>query len=487
MEYRMKKLSILLIASLSAFASGPATDTASVLARILVEKGVIGPADQNAVESASQTERVDVLIVLLQDKGVLASADLARLSGMSASAKPTSLSQTTTPAERSDPSPPVTADSRFPVTVYGTLLTNAVFNAALGNIQDIPLFASKQGSDASGGDKNFAMTARQSRFGLRYQGPDVRGAKLIGQLELDLLGGKAAFPNGISMDIVRLRLAFGRLDWKSVSLVAGQDWSIFAPLNPTTFAQFAIPGLSSSGNPWIRAPQIRAEFRHSFSETSAIQWQIAAADPNMGDYPSAFLSTRTPGIGERGRMPGLDTRLNFTRRADERNFSLGLSSHYGRGKNLGMIDKANVQRPVDSWGVAADYALPLSKFFTLSGEAFEGRALGLFNEPAGEAILPVGTRGEHGVETRGGWAQASVNLNAMWQINLAYGIDVPNASQLRVGDRFRNQTYVGNVIYKFSPNVTFALEYRRLLTDFRNQAEANERGDHVNLAAAYTF
>jgi hypothetical protein len=46
---------------------------------------------------------------------------------------------------------------------------------------------------------------------------------------------------------------------------------------------------------------------------------------------------------------------------------------------------------------------------------------------------------------------------------------------------------MGNVMYKYSPNVTFALEYRRFLTDFRNQLLADERGDHVNLAIAYTF
>ena len=97
-----------------------------------------------------------------------------------------------------------------------------------------------------------------------------------------------------------------------------------------------------------------------------------------------------------------------------------------------MIGTANVQRPVNSWGVAVDFSVPLARFFALSGEAFDGRALGIFNEPAGQAILPVGTPGEHSVETRGGWAQATFNLNAMWQINLAYGIHLPKASDLRV-------------------------------------------------------
>jgi len=151
---------------------------------------------------------------------------------------------------------------------------NTVYNTALGNIQDIPLFLNKQGSDPSGSEKNFAMTARQSRLNLRYQGGQVAGATLSGQFEFDLLGGKAAFPNAMNMDLLRIRLAFGRLDWESFSLVAGQDWSIFAPLNPTTLAAFAIPGLSASGNPWIRQPQIRAEFRRPFGETAQFPMAI---------------------------------------------------------------------------------------------------------------------------------------------------------------------------------------------------------------------
>jgi hypothetical protein len=46
---------------------------------------------------------------------------------------------------------------------------------------------------------------------------------------------------------------------------------------------------------------------------------------------------------------------------------------------------------------------------------------------------------------------------------------------------------MGNLMYNLTSNVTFAWEYRRLLTDFRNQPFANERGDHVNLAIVYMF
>lgn len=478
-----KSAVLVLLLSMVALAESQPADPASVLARILAEKGAITSADLSQVESAAASDRVAVLASLLQQKGLLTGAELARLS---IAPRPPATAPSAGPRHKE--APPVVAQSKVPVTLYGTLMLNAFSNTAGTNIEDVPLFAGKQGSDASGGDKNFGMTARQTRFGLRYQGPDIGGAALSGQVEVDFFGGKAALANGINMDLLRLRLAYGRLDWRNFSLEAGQDWTIFAPLNPTTLAEFAVPGLSTSGNLWIRTPQFRAEYRQSLSRASRLVWQIAATDSDMGDYSTtAFQTVRTPGIGERGRMPGADARVAWTTHYDDRDFTIGLSSHYGHGKNFGMIGTQNVQTSVDSWGVALDYALPVTRFFTLSGEAFEGRALGIFSGASGEAVQPPGTPGQHGVETRGGWLQAQINFTHKWQTNLAYGIEAPNASQLPVGNRSRNQTYMGNLMYKISPAFTWAWEYRRLLTDFRNQPAAGERGDHVNMALAYTF
>jgi len=468
-----------------------AEDSAGRLARILADKGIIAPSELEMVRAADADSRVQLLASILERKGVLSGDEVAGLTpGLMPAVYKTEAGPQVAAAPKPAPetAPPVTSQSRFPVTVYGTLLTNAFYNTSLTNIQDIPLFAGKQGSNALGDDKNFGMTARQSRFGMRYQGPKVSGAQISGQFEFDLLGGKAAFGNGINMDLFRVRLAFGRLDWENFSLVAGQDWSIFAPLNPTSLAEFAIPGFSASGNPWIRMPQFRAELHQSFSDTTQFRLQLAAVDPDMGDYSTAtFSSSRTPGIGERGRAPGAEARLALTTKVDDRDFGIGLSSHYARGKNAGMIGPVNVQTGVDSWGVALDYSLPFSKKFNLTGEAFEGRALGVFSVNSGQAILPVGTAGEHGVESRGGWMQGQFNFHPKWQVNLAYGIDIANMAQLRTGDRSKNQTYMSNLMYKFSPNVTFAWEWRRFLTNFRNQQSANERGDHANMAVAYAF
>lgn len=62
-----------------------------------------------------------------------------------------------------------------------------------------------------------------------------------------------------------------------------------------------------------------------------------------------------------------------------------------------------------------------------------------------------------------------------------------NVAQLRTGDRARNQTVFTNLMFKPSPRVTFAWEWRRFVTGYVNQPAANNTGDHLNLGVAYTF
>lgn len=464
------KTALVYLLSFCALVSAQDQDKAGALARILARKGTISAIELAKVEATPAGDRLTMLATLLQDKGLLTAEDLAELNGTQ-----------TTPAPGAAPAvrleTPV--QSRFPITVYGTILWNSFYNTAATNSTDIPLYTAKQGSDTLGNDKNFGMTARQSRFGMRYAGGEIAGGRVNGQVEFDFLGGKVGAANGINMDMPRLRLAFGRIDWERFSFEAGQDWSLFAPLGPTSLAEFATSSMSTSGNPWIRTPQIRGEFHGPIGGGMKLLAQVAAVDPDMGDYTvGLFSSSRTPGIGERGRTPGVDSRFALTKDYDDRAFTVGVSSHYAHGKNT---------VPVDSWGVAIDYSLPFAKWFNVTGETYTGRALGIFSVTSGEAILPVGGLGQLGVRSSGGWTQAQFNFMTKWQLNLVYGLDDPRVRDLPAGSRTRNQTYMGNLMYRPIPHVTFAWEYRRLLTDFRNQPAANERGDHANMAVGYIF
>jgi hypothetical protein len=509
----MKTAILLFAVSILAWAD----DNASVLARILAEKGTISAAELAQVESVAPGDRLQMLTALLENRGLLTPAEVARVNGQpeanaplvahdggrgnvqpdrSAPKVPASSVNTTGPVSvdslRHDdpqvpaqpttaPGAPVTARGRFPVSVYGTVLFNSIFDTAQMNITDIPLFPVKP--DALGDDKSFSMTARQTRLGLRFDGPELIDARLSGQVEIDFLGGKAPFGNGVDMDLLRLRLAFGRLDWDHWSLEGGQDWVIFAPLNPTSYAQYAIPSMSASGNLWIRLPQLRVEYHNA-----NLLAQFAAIDPNMGDYNTAvFSATRPVGIGERGRAPGAEARFAYTAKQDDRDFTIGISGHYGHGKNSGTVGNITEQLPLNSWGAAIDFSLPFTKVFNLSGEAYTGRALGIFSGESGEAIEPVGIPGDVGVRSSGGWAQAEFNFTPKWQVNLVYGIDDPSVHDLPVGARGRNQSYMGNLIWKYTPHFNIAWEYRQILTNFVNLPSATLHGGTANLAFIYLF
>lgn len=494
------RMGLLFLCFCQALAAADPPDPAVSLARILAGKGVITADELSAVASASTGARVDTLSSILQRKGLLTTAEAAQIwtepSGPravlaqaalpAAAPQPAAAKQAAPPAGRTTGIPVVT-QAHVGVSLYGTLLFNAFSDTNATNIQDLPLLVSKAGSNPTA-EKSYGQTARQTRLGLRLHEDDVAGATLTGQFEFDLFGGKTPLANGMDMDMFRLRLAYGRLDWKHAAFEAGQDWGVWAPLNPISYAMYAIPEFSASGNPWIRLPQVRGEFFTGPSDSSRLLVQVAALDPNVGDYPTTPFSTaRQPGIGELGRMPSFETRVAWTEKSDDRDYTVGLSGHYGRGRDYGMVNGDESYRPVDSWGVALDYSLPFTSFFNLTGEAFEGRALGIYSVTSGESVGPLGTPGSHGVESRGGWVQAQFNFAKKWQTNLAYGIEVPNASELPVGGRWRNQTYMGNIVYKLTPNVLFALEYRRIITEYRNQQYATGRGNYVNLAIGYLF
>ena len=355
------------------------------------------------------------------------------------------------------------------------------------NLEDAGTIVAKPGSSATAGNQSYFETPRQTRLGVRLDPIQVAGAQLSGTLEIDSYSATAPFPDGANMGLFRLRLAYGRLDWQNVALEVGQDWSIFAPLNPSSLALYAVAELNGSGNPWIRLPQIRLEAKKTLNPANRLLYQIAASDPNDGDYAATFVGSRPPGAGELGRMPAIESRLAWSISGDDRDFVIGVSGRYGRGRNIGTIANATVVQPVDSWGAAVDYSLPFTNVFNLTGEAYVGRALGIYDVAVGESIGALGTPGGHGVLSRGGWVQTQFNLNKQWQFNAGYGIDNPSAHDLPAGSRNRNENVFTNFIYRLNPNISLSLEYRRLLTYFRNQPFAAASANQATLSAAYLF
>lgn len=379
------------------------------------------------------------------------------------------------------------------LTPYGTIYFNAFGNTAGTNNADVPLFATPTGAS------NVSGSLRQTRLGFRLEGARVGNANLKAVLEADFFGG---FPNvgiGENFGIVRLRLANARLDWEKTSVIVGQDWMVFAPVNPTSLAAAAIPQMAAAGNAWARIPQIKIERKLNKN----FNFQGAILAPQTGDYPTASSFFLQPTSGASSNIPFFQSRIAF---ADANFFgtkksgSVGLSGHYGRSKVFTGAT-GNIENDIDSLGVALDWNFPLAERLSLSGEAFFGRNLGGFQAGVFQSynndfafrngtLLTAG--GVRSIGTRGGWMQLGFTPDGLENRLSLYGsigIDDPTDEDLisRTPRDFRRQnfSFAFDAIYKFTTQFQIGGEFRRLQTLYVLSGRRN--ANHFNLSAAYSF
>jgi type II secretory pathway pseudopilin PulG len=375
---------------------------------------------------------------------------------------------------------------------YGTIYFNAFGNSGGTNNADDPLFATPTNQG------NVSMSVRQTRLGLKLEGPSIMQAKSRGQIEADFFGGFPAIGVGDNFGIVRLRLAFVRLDWEKTSLEAGQDWMVFAPNNPVSIAAAAIPQMAAAGNPWARLPQIRVERRWV---SGKVLWQGAVLAPSTGDSPAATTSPffLQPTTGAASRVPFFQSRVAFNNGnwlGTKKSGSIGFSGQYGRAR----MANTTGNNQIESLGVAANWNFPIVARLTINGEAFFGRNLAGFQAGAFQGFNPDfayrrGTTlisgGPRAIGTRGGWTQLGFTpptLSDRLTIYGTYGIDDPRDSDLvsLTRDwRLRNQAYAFSFLYKFTPQLSWGIEFRRFDTFYLQSGK--QAANHVNLGAAFSF
>jgi hypothetical protein len=289
---------------------------------------------------------------------------------------------------------------------------------------------------------------------------------------------------------VRLRTGTIRLDWENTSIVAGQDSLFFAPLTPTSLASVAIPALSYSGNLWSWTPQIRIEHRIALSDGSTLLFQAGILDSLSGDVPQPGY--RIPTVGEQSGQPAYATRIAWTRKAFGRDLTLGLGGYYGR-QNWAF------GRNVDGWAGTTDLTVPLGNLFDLTGEFYRGRGVGGLGGGIGQSLLlsgPIADPGTaiYGLDSMGGWVQLKFKPKANFEVNLAYGMDNPFASELRAfpasgifygSSLSRNQSPFVNFIYRARSDVLFSVEYKRLQT-YTLDSGANT-ANQIGISMGYLF
>ena len=387
----------------------------------------------------------------------------------------------------------VESGSKYRVRLSGMALLNLYDNRGTVDNQDFPELAVPRGLlDTSGA---FGGSLRQSQIGLDVFGPDIAGAHTSANIKFDFAGGFPETENGATQGLVRLRTGVIRFDWANTSIVGGQDRLFFAPLAPTSLASVAVPALSYAGNLWAWTPQIRVEHRHNLSENSSLLFQAGLLDSMSGDIPYSEYD-RVPSWGEQSGQPAYAARVAWSRGISgqnlTQNLTIGFGGYYGR-QNWGF------DHNVDGWAATMDVAVPLGKWFALTGAVYRGRALGGLGGGIGQDVLMSGsiavpTTLVKGLDSVGGWAQLKFKPQPKLEFNGALGDDNPFASELRrfspAGSYYgvwlsKNLSPFVNVIYQMRSNVVIALEYRHLQTFVLNGG--SDSANHINLSLGYMF
>jgi len=271
----------------------------------------------------------------------------------------------------------------------------------------------------------------------------------------------------------------------------GQDSLFLSPNSPTSFASLAIPALNYAGNLWSWTPQIMIEHRFAIADDQKITIQGGILDNLVGEFP-ADSYFRAPGPGESSGQPAYGLRTAWTKNVFGLPLTLGAAGYYSR-QDWGFDHYA------DGWAGMADWAIPLARRLSFSGEFYRGRALGGLNGGISQSVIYNGEPGMAStsvtpLDSIGGWSQLKYKATSRLEFNAAYGIDNPKASEVRAGEAslpyvnvllVQNRGALANFIFRPRSNLLFSAEYRHLQTFQVYNVENN--GQQINLMMGILF
>jgi outer membrane murein-binding lipoprotein Lpp len=384
----------------------------------------------------------------------------------------------------------VASGSNYRVRLSGMVLFNAFSTRGSVANYDLPTFV----APGEPGESNSVLgaTFRQSIFGLDVYGPEIAGATTRGDIRADFFGGFPSAPEGITTGIVRLRTAGIHFDWQDTSLVIGQYAPIISPLSPTSLVSTGYPALSSAGNLWVWTPQVYVEHRFEMADKSKFTVQAGIMD-SLSGQPPAESPYRDAQPGEQSGQPAYTARVAVSHNSESGPFSLGFGGYYAP-------QTWGYNRKVTSYAATADWNIPLSRWFAVSGEFYQGRALGGLGAANGQSVILTGTLSNpytfvRGLNSTGGWAQLKYTPLERLEFNGAFGEDFsvpPSLGYTATGyvvNGFvplgRNESAFVNTIYHLRSNLMLSTEYRRLRT--AQDQPGIYSGNVVSVGAAALF
>lgn len=299
----------------------------TALLGVLVMKGVLQPAEANAIRNAAPDAAFQMLVETLTRKGVVSAEELAPVAvPVAKPVEPAQSAQTrSAPAKPAAPKvipavaplrvlqlepakpegmvPDLKLGSGARVKLYGLVKASVIYDTSSPYGTDMPLpgFVAASGTTFDPGptrSPEFHAKARFARVGANFEWPDVAGGSnvITGRFEFDFEGNFSRALNRnistIRSNMASIRLAYGRVDHRfnentNMFAVFGQDWTPFG--SSTLPNLFETTGLGLGfGTLYERAPQFRLGVGHKIggSRNVFFQPELALVMPAYGNDPS---------------------------------------------------------------------------------------------------------------------------------------------------------------------------------------------------------
>jgi hypothetical protein len=237
---------------------------------------------------------------------------------------------------------------------------------------------------------------------------------------------------------------------------AGLMFELFSPRQPDVVD--SVSALYFSGNP-ANSPraQLRAEWRAPLGGGTNLEAAVALTDP-ISTFISKDLTDRTEDNG----IPNIETRLVVTHAPegwssmlDRPMWEVGVSAIYGEFRKFYNVSAPFDVRTNQARGFSIDAGVSLSPRLALQGEMWTGQALGNYGAAIGASVNPL-TRRE--VHASGGWGEVALAWSGKAYSTFGYGLDSPDRNQLVPGDKTRNETVWGNIVWRAAPWLRLGIE-----------------------------
>jgi hypothetical protein len=376
-------------------------------------------------------------------------------------------------------------ESKTQITPYGFVLLSGVYNDNITS--DLPVVFGYDKATHSFSDSiaNFLMTARQTRFGLKFSNDGPNNPE--GVIEVDFFGLKGSSASGgVTQSAIRLRLAYFKLSTEKASFLFGQYWAPFAPLSPTSIAYVSVLPLTTAGNLWARIPQVKVEYKAAINEKNSILFEAAALRPFDAYFTPEVSQKEELGPGEWSGVPFVEGRISAN--IKDETAIVGFSFHAGNEdfkKGTVSVDGEPLDfgEKVQTFGIAFDGKVKYDKF-SLCGEYFDGKNLPMFGS---HNSIELQDANDDPTETfddivkiapktvRGGWIQLSATASENISFNVGYGREF-TPSRLE----YRNEAAFGNVMIKSSNHTTVALEVGNIKTTIKEPTRAKVDASNLN-------